>query len=439
MAFELLTSLEMNRDRLLKNQFDQLVRGRLQIQAGEKQNPLEKEKSNLIFILDSSGSMDEQYYQTGKTKRQIVFEAVNTLIDQIDNKDTVSIISFNTQAILHADHILGGAKSRIKQALANYNNDSGATNFEVAMKLAFSICKNRSGENHKCIFLTDGISVSGNDATALNYCKQLADIGVTVDSMGIGGDFKFDFMKQFSDLSGSKTENIIQPNQAISVFKNIYSNSNNVFLKKVFINIHIENKFRDIHFYMHYPEQKNLHKFIRKDKNGTLIQINAGDIEQQSFKEYLFDFVIDTPNTASVKIGDCIITYDCPSENLKNQQDKQSIYLNFSDFKNDEIQDGSIDEAFEDIKIMQLEEDLFKLLSQNKHKEAAIKLEKMAEMATNIGDYDKAKVYREQKNKIMRGENLSQADLNITQYTSSRASVVSRIVSRKADDQSVLF
>ncbi len=87
MAYELQTALEFNRDRILKKKVDQLIKGRLQILAGQKGNPGQKEKINLVFLLDSSSSMNQNYYNTGKTKRTTVFESVNQLIELIDNKD----------------------------------------------------------------------------------------------------------------------------------------------------------------------------------------------------------------------------------------------------------------------------------------------------------------------------------------------------------------
>ena len=438
MAYELQTALEFNRDRILKKQPDQLIKARLQILAGQKDNPEQKEKINLIFLLDSSGSMDEKYYNTGKTKRDVVFESINQLIDIIDNKDTVSIISFNAQAILHADHLPGSAKTGIRQALNLYLQDYGATNFEQPMKMAQSVVQKRKKENHKIIFLTDGHSVSGNNGTAFNICKDLAKSGITTDSMGIGEDFKFDFMKRFSDYSGSITENITELMSPTQVFKTIYVNTTNVFLKKVFINIQFVQTVRDVHFYMHEPEQKNLSEFIHHDKNGTMIQINAGDIEQQMFKDFLFDFTLDTPNAPSMKIGESLIHFDCPSENIVNQEEKQQLYLNFSDTLDEEIIDSSIEQSYKDIEILEHQNNLFKLIKQEKYKEAAIRLEDMAVLAEQIDDFDKAKAFREKKNDLMRGQNLTQADLNTIAYTSSRSSVKSRIQSRQQTD-SVLF
>ncbi len=434
MGYELETALEFNRDRIIKNQMDQTVRARLQILAGTRENPLQKEKTNLVFLLDSSASMDEAYYDTGMIKRDAVFQAVQTLFEQVETQDTVTLVSFNSQAIVHADHAPGGAKSVLITALDSYLKDNGATNFEAAMNMARSVTSKGAKGHYKLIFLTDGHAYTGNNQKAFETCKALAQSGITTDAMGIGETFKFDFMKQFSDFSGSLTENITPNMPAPKVFSQIYTQLSNLFLKKVFINIHLENMVRDVHFYMHEPEQKNLHDFIHQSDKGTLVQINAGDIEQQGFKEFLFDFTLDTPDTASMKIGRAVIHFDCPSRNIAGKEVDLPLYLNFADTSAEEIMDSSIDAGYKDIEILVNQNEVFKLIDQKKYDEAALRLEAMASLAEQIGDYDKATGFREMKNKLMRDQNLTQADLNDIAYTSSRSSVRSRIHSSQYSD-----
>lgn len=422
MAHEFQMDIALNQDRIKKGTTDKTIKGRLQIVAGNKTNIQKKEKVNLVFVLDSSGSMRDPYYQTGKDKREIVFESVNNLLNQIDVSDTVSIISFNTQAIVHCDHIPGVAKTAIQEALKLYKNDNGQTNFEAAMKMTLALCKTKIAENHKCIFLTDGNSYSGDDKEAFKICQEMASLGVTVDAMGIGEAFNFNFMKKFSDMSGSLTENIIQVNQVRSIFNQIYTSSTNVFLKKVFINLFFTEKIRDVHFYMHQPEQKNYSEYINRSSRGTSVQINAGDVEQNGIKEFLFDFTFDAPNQASIKVADAKITYDCPSEKIANSTIDQAIYINLSD-NDDSIYDSTIEIAYADIELLQMQNNVIKLSEQKKFKEAGVILEEMALIAESLNDHDKAKVYREQKNKIMRDEQLTLADLNMISSTSSRATI----------------
>jgi hypothetical protein len=439
MAYEFRLEQKLNQDMLPKNKNDQNLIGRLQLIAGTKQNPNQKSKSNLVFLLDSSSSMDEAYYATGRTKRQVVFDAVQSLMSSIDGQDTVSFISFHSQAILRGDHVPGSAKSAITSILNEYLNDNGATNFEDAMEKASAICNSRSNESHKLIFLTDGNANTGSNQRALDLCRQLATKGHTTDAMGIGGDFDFNFMKQFSDMSGSITENIIQPKQAESLFKKIYQSAGNTFLKKVFLNIFFQKGVRDIHFFMHMPEKKNLHQYAKRHQDGTLVTVNAGDIEQNDFKEYIFSCTVDTPNAPNMHIAEITVNYDCPSENIQNGQSKQSIHLNLGSDPSQIINFGDVNTAWKDIEILIEQEEALKLAEKGKYAEAALRLEQMADKAASLGDRENATALRELANKVKRDHNLTQADLNRISKTSSTVSARSTMQSSAQQADSALF
>ncbi|MBP7562883.1 MAG: VWA domain-containing protein [Candidatus Cloacimonetes bacterium] len=420
---ELQLSLSLSKDRILKKSIDEQVKGRIQILAGEKKDRKKREKINLVFLLDSSGSMRESFYNSGNSKSKTVIDAVSSLLSYIQPTDTISIISFNSQAIVRADHLPGNADSALRQALVEYGNDNGATNFEAAMQMAKSVCNSRANENHKLIFLTDGNAYGGNSANALSICSEMAKQGITTDSMGIGGDFNYNFMKQFTDYSGSLTENLTDPAQASTVFLNIYKSSSNVFLKKVFINLHFIKEIRDVHFFMHLPSQKNFDKFVQRNNNGTVVQVSAGDIEQQGFVEFLFDFTMDAPDSNSLQIGEAQIVYSCPSQNIDNESVTQAIFVNFSDSASDLIISSSIDIAYKDIEILIHETELNKLVNEKNFTQAAARLESMANLAEQIGDNEKANEFRKLKNKIVRDNALSMEDINNISYNSTKSSV----------------
>jgi hypothetical protein len=140
----------------------------------------------------------------------------------------------------------------------------------------------------------------------------------------------------------------------------------------------------------------------------------------------------DAPNESSMKVADAKITYDCPSAQIANSTIDQSIHINLAD-EDDPIYDSTIDIAYNDIELLQMQNNVIKLSEQKKFKEAGIILEDMAIIAENLNDHDKAKVYREQKNKIMRDEQLTLADLNIISSTSSRATIKSHIKAKIAN------
>ena len=191
---------------------------------------------------------------------------------------------------------------------------------------------------------------------------------------------------------------------------------------------------------MHHPEQKDLREFISRDGNGTLVQINAGDIEQQDYKEYLFEFKIDTPDSSSMNIGEVSVSFDCPSQNMSAEEQKHFLSLSFADSADAEISDSAIDTAYKDVEILEKQNDVFKLIDKRQFLEAAQRLEDMAVIAErDLLDPEKASLFRKNKDKLMREENLTQADLNNIAQSSSTSSVTSSFVPSNDDDDIPLF
>ncbi len=129
------------------------------------------------------------------------------MLQELQDADTLTVVSFNTIATVLLDHQRKSANTLIEQSIQNYFQQYGETNFEAAMNVAFGVCQKKVNPVKKIIFLTDGNPWGGNTNNALSIASRIANEGLaTLDEMGIGGDFNFDLMRQFSAPSGGITE-----------------------------------------------------------------------------------------------------------------------------------------------------------------------------------------------------------------------------------------
>jgi len=440
MSESLIVEYRLERDYIKKNSVDEEISGVLSIYPNKNffKNKIET-NNDLVFILDTSGSMDDKFYNTRKTKRDILIEAMENVLKVINSKDTVTIISFNSNAVIHANHLPGGAVGKIKEAIKKLRNDNGATNFEAAMKTAKIAVKNAKNINTKIIFLTDGESVTGSNKNALVIADQLAKSGITMDAMGIGGDFNFDYMRQYSELSNGLTENITDIKKARIVFTKIVKNVRKVAMKRVFLNFIFNKSLRDLAFYQISPEQRILTSKISKIGKDMGIGLNVGDLEWDSQKEFLFTANLTTNSEDSIKISEALLNYDIPDKNLDNQEEELQVYLNLSNNIKDEVFDSAVSNYKKETSLLVNYEEVKDLNQKNKPIEAIKKLEKMVAVAKKIGATDKAKTYIVFIEKLKKTNRLTQEDLNNLSYESSRGSKISMrernsIVSENKDD-----
>jgi Ca-activated chloride channel family protein len=110
---------------------------------------------NLVFVLDSSGSMSGKKIQQTK-------EAARFIINHLDEKDHFSIIDFDDGVSLFSDGLVPASAANKEKALrfASAVEDSGGTNINEALLKALGMMPKGERPNY-VLFLTDGLPTVG--------------------------------------------------------------------------------------------------------------------------------------------------------------------------------------------------------------------------------------------------------------------------------------
>lgn len=141
-------------------------------------------KADIVFILDSSGSVDFEDFQ--KTK-----EFFKTMVGGFQigsNKVRMASVPFSTAT--HNTFELSDYTSEysLKQKISNIPYDAGGTNTHLALKYAretsFSYWNSRSGVAKIAVVITDG--QSNNKIETLKEAEKLRNSGVIIFSVGVG-------------------------------------------------------------------------------------------------------------------------------------------------------------------------------------------------------------------------------------------------------------
>jgi len=143
----------------------------------------ERKASNLVFLIDTSGSMDEP------DKLPLLKRAFALLVDQLSARDTVSIVAYAGSAGVVLEPTHADQKSKILGALDNLDaggSTAGAEGIELAYRLAEEH-KLADGTN-RVILATDGdFNVGIDDPDALKtFIKTKRESGVFLSVLGFG-------------------------------------------------------------------------------------------------------------------------------------------------------------------------------------------------------------------------------------------------------------
>ena len=154
-------------------------------------------KSNLVFLLDVSGSMDEP------NKLPLLKQAFAMLTENLGEKDRVSIVTYaGTEAVV-LDGARGNEKGAILEAI-NFLEAGGGTNGSAGIETAYAVAEENfiEGGNNRIILATDGDLNIG--VTSESELKKLVETkrksGIYLSVLGFGeGNLKDNKLETLAD------------------------------------------------------------------------------------------------------------------------------------------------------------------------------------------------------------------------------------------------
>ncbi len=153
--------------------------------------------SNLVFLLDVSGSMSSQ------DKLPLLKKAFALLVDQLREQDRVAIVVYAGAAGLVLPSTPGSAKDEILAALEKLDA-GGSTAGGAGIKLAYDVARkyHMDGGNNRVILATDGdfnVGASSDDAM-VKLIEKERESGTFLSVLGFGtGNLKDSKMEQIAD------------------------------------------------------------------------------------------------------------------------------------------------------------------------------------------------------------------------------------------------
>ena len=139
----------------------------------------ENVKNNIVILVDKSGSMSSVF--------DLVKTSLHTLVDNLGDDDTVSIVSYASTGKIECEGLTGKQKSKLNNVV-NSLKASGSTYGEDGIEKAYQMAYKYfiEGGNNRVVLLTDGDfnvgKVSGTELTDL--IKQKAADGVYLTCCG---------------------------------------------------------------------------------------------------------------------------------------------------------------------------------------------------------------------------------------------------------------
>lgn len=186
-------SITLNRGRCPWSPEHELVRIGLKGKVHEGKLP----PSNLVFLIDVSGSMDEP------NKLPLLKSAFRRMVDRLTTSEQVAIVVYAGAAGMVLDSTPGDQKAAIRSAIERLQAD-GSTAGGEGIQLAYEIARKHfiTNGNNRVILATDGDFNVGVSSTAelVRLIEEERKAGVFLTVLGFGtGNYKDAMMEQLAD------------------------------------------------------------------------------------------------------------------------------------------------------------------------------------------------------------------------------------------------
>jgi Ca-activated chloride channel family protein len=164
---------------------------------GYRVSESERKPANLVFVIDVSGSMAQEY------RLEMVKRSLQMLVDRLRPDDSVGIVVYGSDARVVLEPVSGENRGLILEAIYSLQPE-GSTNAEAGLILGYDMAMHayRSGANNRVILCSDGVANTGatDPNVILSRIQGYVSEGINLTTVGFGmGNFNDVLMEQMAD------------------------------------------------------------------------------------------------------------------------------------------------------------------------------------------------------------------------------------------------
>ncbi len=187
---------------------------------GRTIKPQEYPASNLVFLIDVSGSMNPD------NRLPLLQEGFKRFVDQLRDEDRVALVTYSGNAGLVLNSTSGSEKDKIKEAIDDLKS-GGSTNGEGGIKLAYEIAEANfvEGANNRIIVASDGNFNVGiiNQEELVNLIEEKRESGIFLTILGVGENYNDATLEQIANNGNGSFEYLDNEAQLDKVFIDEYN------------------------------------------------------------------------------------------------------------------------------------------------------------------------------------------------------------------------
>lgn len=277
--------------------------------------------SNLVFLIDVSGSMDMT------NRLPLLKSAFRMLVNNLRAKDSVAIVVYGGVTGIMLNTTSGAEKDSILRAIDELT-PGGATPGESGVKLAYSVARNHfiKGGNNRVILATDGDFNVGlkSEQELEELITQHRESGIYLTCLGVG-------MGNYKD---SKIQTLARKGNGNFAYLDNFREAEKVLLKEFTQTLYAvaDDAYLSVEFNPNYVKEYRLIGFDNKvgALSDTLALIEGGEIGSGYSMVGVFEIEPNSSDTVSIeRYAQLRLKYKYPNDTVS----RQFVYESYYDFE----------------------------------------------------------------------------------------------------------
>ncbi len=266
---------------------------------GKEISPENRKPAHLVFVIDVSGSMDQE------DRLELVKKSLRVLVDQLQPADTVGIVVYGTQGRVILDPTSAENRRKILSAIDELSPE-GSTNAEEGLQLGYEMADRsfERGAINRVILCSDGVANVGETEASgiLRAIEDYARKEIHLSTFGFGmGNYNDVLMEQLADKGEGQYAYIDSFSEARRVFTEALTGTLQTIARDVKIQVEFDPKAVTHYRLIGYENRDVRDEDFRNDRT------DAGEIGSGHNVTALYE--VKVREESADKLGDVRIRY----------------------------------------------------------------------------------------------------------------------------------
>lgn len=275
---------------------------------------------NLSLVIDRSGSMKGE-------KIENVRNAVNKIIDLLNEDDILSVVAFNEEVELLIPSQPVMDKKKMRQAINNLAH-RGGTAISKGMRVGLDELSSYLDHDmiNRMILLTDGETYGDEDECCI-LAKEAAQQKIAVTALGVGDEWNDEIIEAIANYSQGKSDYIESPDEIVKYFTDEVTEFKAIVVQNATLTLRLAEGAIPRKVYRVLPLISDLGFSPISDRDIT---VDLHEITAEQGQRLLIELLLPPRTEGSFRLAQAELIYDIPSEGEQDLRVRTDLLFDFT-------------------------------------------------------------------------------------------------------------